>query len=84
MNRNEDAPRTPMNHARATHHAYTLRLAQVSDTEQWRATLYCAHTGERWRFADLDRLCAFLRQIGDGAGCADPPDVEQDAEMGGA
>jgi hypothetical protein len=43
--------------------AYLLRLWQVDGRDGqpvWRAALEDARTGERYGFADLTRLCAFL------------------------
>ena len=44
--------------------SYLLRLwqAEREGTLTWRASLECAHTGERWGFASLAALCAFLEQ----------------------
>lgn len=50
-----------MDRSRDNYQAYTLRLSRVGDTQAWRATLYCAITGQRWRFADVEQLNAFLR-----------------------
>ncbi len=49
--------------------AYLLRLwdANNHDPPAWRAALEDTHSGERWGFADLERLVAFLTaEIGDG------------------
>ena len=45
--------------------AYLLRLWQAEGEDGrlvWRAALEDARTGERRRFADLARLCAFLEE----------------------
>jgi len=44
------------------HQAYMLRLSPAGPPSVWRVTLYSAQTGERWRFANLEQLYAFLRQ----------------------
>ncbi len=43
--------------------AYLLRLWQVRREGHllWRVSLESPHTGERWGFADIDQLLAFLR-----------------------
>ncbi len=49
--------------------AYLLRLWDANNhgPPAWRAALEDTHTGERWGFADLERLVAFLAaEIGDG------------------
>jgi hypothetical protein len=49
--------------------AYLLRLwdANSHGPPTWHASLEDTHTGERWGFADLERLVAFLAaEIGDG------------------
>ena len=49
--------------------AYLLRLwdANSHGPPAWHASLEDTHTGERWGFADLERLVAFLAaEIGDG------------------
>ena len=51
-----------MDRSRDKYQAYTLRLSRVGETPVWRATLYCAITGQRWRFADMEQLNAFLLQ----------------------
>lgn len=40
--------------------AYVLRLWCEGPNSPWRATLECARTGERYPFADLATLFAFL------------------------
>jgi hypothetical protein len=42
--------------------SYLLRLWQVgsADARSWRASLEEVRTHERWNFASLDQLCAFL------------------------
>ncbi|MBN1811944.1 MAG: hypothetical protein JXA14_08925 [Anaerolineae bacterium] len=44
--------------------SYLLRLWQTDHRGAlvWRASLESAHTGERWGFASLAELCAFLNQ----------------------
>ena len=44
--------------------AYMLRLWQVNREGclLWRASLESPHTGERWGFADVAQLLAFLRE----------------------
>jgi hypothetical protein len=42
--------------------AYMLRLSPAGEPGVWRVTLYSAQTGERWRFANLEQLYAFLYQ----------------------
>ena len=47
------------------YHVYLLRVWQADDADGrvvWRAALDDARTGERRGFADLARLCAFLRE----------------------
>ncbi len=43
--------------------AYLLRLWQVRREGHllWRVSLESPHTGERWGFADIEQLLAFLR-----------------------
>ncbi len=58
--------------------AYLLRLwdANSHGPPAWHASLDDTHTGERWGFADLERLVTFLTaQIGDGRSAEDgaPP-----------
>ena len=56
-------PRSPR------YRAYLLRLwdANPRGPSAWHASLEDTHTGERWGFADLERLLAFLTaEIGDG------------------
>lgn len=44
--------------------SYLLRLWAIEDKGRlvWRASLESAHSDERWGFASLDALFAFLRQ----------------------
>jgi hypothetical protein len=44
--------------------SYLLRLWAIEDQGRlvWRASLESPHSGERWGFASLDALFAFLRQ----------------------
>jgi len=44
--------------------SFLLRLWPVKENEHtvWRASLESSHTGERWGFAGLDAVCAFLRR----------------------
>ena len=58
--------------------AYLLRLwdANSHGPPAWHASLEDTHTGERWGFADLERLVTFLTaQIGAGRPAEDdaPP-----------
>jgi len=54
-----------------SYRSYLLRVWRVSgeETATWRASLESPHTGERWGFADLDELVAFLRRQIDLAPC---------------
>ena len=57
--------------------AYLLRLwdANPRGAPTWHASLEDTHTGERWGFADLERLVAFLgQQIGGRHSDADEAD----------
>lgn len=49
--------------------SYLLRLWPAADKSDlvWRASLESSGTGERWGFASLDELFAFLRQQTAGA-----------------
>lgn len=67
-----------MDRTRDNYQAYTLRLSRVGDTQAWRATLYCAVTGQRWRFADVEQLNAFLRHAVVEPPCPTPPEEESD------
>src|SRR4051794_33856588 len=60
--------------------AYLLRLwdANSRGPPAWHASLEDTHTGERWRFADLEHLAAFLAMQIDGGS------VEEDATRPGA
>ena len=53
-----------MREEKQRYHAFLLRLWPVKAHGQtvWRASLESSHTGERWGFADLDALWAFLHQ----------------------
>ena len=62
MNRCGEDTRAAMDRSRDKYQAYTLRLSRVGETQVWRATVYCAITGQRWRFATVEQLGAFLRQ----------------------
>ena len=44
--------------------AYLVRLWEVETEGEsiWRASAQCPHTGERYAFADLERLYAFLKE----------------------
>ncbi len=65
--------------------AYTLRLSAGGEAGVWRVTLYSAQTGERWRFADLEQLHAFLCQAvaaapacpNDPVALAEPDEAEE-------
>jgi hypothetical protein len=50
--------------------AYLVRLWRARRGERvvWRASVEDAHTHERWAFADLAALCAFLRAETEGPG----------------
>lgn len=76
MNRCEEATRPRMDRTRDTYQAYTLRLSRVADTDVWRATLFCAITGQRWRFAHIDQLNAFLLHAVVEPPCPNPPEAE--------
>ena len=47
-----------------SYRSYLLRLWRVpgADIATWRASLESPHTGERWGFADLEEMVAFLRR----------------------
>ena len=53
-----------MSEEKQRYHSFLLRLWQVKENEHttWRASLESSHTGERWGFAGLDAVCAFLRR----------------------
>ena len=53
-----------MSEEKQRYHSFLLRLWQVNENEHiaWRASLESSHTGERWGFAGLDAVCAFLRR----------------------
>jgi len=53
-----------MSEEKQRYHSFLLRLWQVEENEHmaWRASLESSHTGERWGFASLDAVCAFLRR----------------------
>lgn len=54
--------------------AYTLRLSPGGTAGVWRVTLYSAQTGERWRFANLEQLHAFLcRAVAAAPACSNEP-----------
>jgi len=44
--------------------SYLLRLWRIPTAGEatWRASLESPHTGERWGFADLEEMVAFLRR----------------------
>jgi hypothetical protein len=65
-------------HEPPAYQSYLLRLWRTSGDGEpvWRASLDRAGTGERWNFASLEQLFAFLRQR---AGDSDPLE-EQAAE----
>ncbi|MGC9357807.1 MAG: hypothetical protein ACP5GX_08070 [Anaerolineae bacterium] len=50
-------------HERPDYLSYLMRLWRVrsGDETTWRASLQSARSGETHYFADLDRLCTFLR-----------------------
>jgi hypothetical protein len=47
-----------------TYHSYLLRIWRTGSYGErtWRCMLEDPHTGQQHGFADLDALCAFLRQ----------------------
>jgi hypothetical protein len=52
-----------VNRDRAGYQAYMVRLWRVEgDHETWRFLVEDAHTGQRWSFADLAALCAFMQE----------------------
>jgi hypothetical protein len=53
-----------MSKEKQLYHSYLLRLWPIKENEHtiWRASLESPHTGEKWGFADLDAVCAFLRK----------------------
>jgi hypothetical protein len=53
-----------MSEERRRYVSYLLRLWQTEHEGAlvWRASLQSAYAGERWGFATLDELCAFLEQ----------------------
>ena len=53
-----------MNKEERRYISFLLRLWVVEDKGDgvWRASLESSHTDERWGFASLDELFAFLRQ----------------------
>jgi hypothetical protein len=59
-----DLRERPMREEKQRYHAFLLRLWPVKARGQtiWRASLESSHTGERWGFATLDALWAFLHQ----------------------
>jgi hypothetical protein len=61
--------------------SYLLRLWQVrvGDELVWRASLESPHTGERWGFADLASLIAFLKgeMVGNTHDEVRPADTEE-------
>jgi hypothetical protein len=61
--------------------AYLLRLwdANSRGPPRWHASLEDTHTGERWGFADLEHLAAFLGTQSDG-GSAEEDASRQRAE----
>jgi len=46
--------------ANADYHSYLLRLWRDGANHPWRASLHCSATGEKFAFADLLSLFAFL------------------------
>ena len=74
MNRCREDTRAAMDRSRDKYQAYTLRLSRVGDTPVWRATVYCAITGQRWRFATVEQLNAFLLQVVVTSPCPTPPE----------
>jgi hypothetical protein len=70
----------------SSYQAYTLRLSPGGPPGVWRATLYSAQTGERWRFADLEQLHAFLCQAVAAPAWPDQPlapAAQDEAEVSG-
>jgi hypothetical protein len=61
--------------------SYLLRLWQVMAGGElvWRASLESPHTRQRWGFANLASLVAFLKEEMGGGPCGEvqPPSVEE-------
>lgn len=53
------------------YHAYLVRLWQDGPQAPWRASAQNAHTGEKWFFADLEALFAFLHKQTATGRCGD-------------
>ena len=49
-----------VNSANSDYHSYLLRLWRDGPNHPWRAALHCSATGEKFAFADLLTLFAFL------------------------
>ena len=72
--------------------AYLLRLwrEQGGETTRWRASLQDPHSGEKFGFAHLDELVAFLREQTGLAPPAErlkgerPPSMGSESEEGGS
>jgi hypothetical protein len=67
-----------MSEEKQRYHSFLLRLWQVKENEHtaWRASLESSHTGERWGFAGLDAVCAFLhRRISEASGSGGEAEV---------
>jgi hypothetical protein len=61
------------------YHAYLVRLWQEHPQAPWRASVQSVATGETVRFADLDRLFAFLQaQAASNGPAADAPTLAMD------
>jgi hypothetical protein len=56
-------PLEPNQLAQADYHAGLLRLWREGAGGAWRASLQDAESGERFGFADLERLFAYLRRL---------------------
>ena len=60
-------PLEPNQLTQADYHAGLLRLWRERAGGAWRASLQDAESGERFGFADLERLFAYLRRLTDDA-----------------
>ena len=50
------------NQTEPKYHSYLMRLWRAGKEKAWRVMLECVETHERHGFADLEGLCAFLRE----------------------
>ena len=60
-------PLEPSQLTQADYHAGLLRLWREGASGAWRASLQDAESGERFGFADLERLFAYLRRLTEDA-----------------